>query len=439
MCFKIPKLQRKSDKVIFEPSVDKIFEMDLNDIENFNFPHDELFGLKIVHNFEQYCFLIRFSSNSDKLICFGSGAEKRNEKNFNRPVFQRHSWYSEFDASVIYYSDPIFLRSKKAVCGWCVGTPQEYYLVYIKEIIEKLCINKNIKNQNILFFGSSAGGFTSIQLGTFFKRSKVLVNNPQIDIRNFSENYYNILLNVCFRNMDKEIVEKKFSDRFNIFSTFKKENYFPNIYYLLELYSDIDFEYNLIPFLREIKKLNFINSKNSIQIMIYNEKGTHAPLSKTETIEIIKNLSNDLEITLNNMQDEIKLSSGVKFSIPDGFVDVNLITKNKIKLINKKNEIILIERYASNNNLSRKNYEIKISSVNEDINSEILIKKQFNVCYTDVYMLNFNRNSRNGTIFFFEKYNDSYLMIFYNFVDNNYEIDVAKKIIQDMKKEVFIN
>ena len=42
--------------VILEQLVDKIFEINLEDIENFDFPFDEFFGLRIVHNFETYCF-----------------------------------------------------------------------------------------------------------------------------------------------------------------------------------------------------------------------------------------------------------------------------------------------------------------------------------------------------------------------------------------------
>ena len=166
-----------------EQIVDKIFEIELEEIENFNFPSNELFGLRVTHNDIKYCFLARFSTENDKLICIGSGSQPRNEKNFDRPCFQRHSWHSEFNASVIYYSDPIYLQSNTVNCGWCVGTPQEYYLEYIQKIIEKLCFNRNIKNKNILFYGSSAGGFTSIQLGIYFKESVVLANNPQIDLR----------------------------------------------------------------------------------------------------------------------------------------------------------------------------------------------------------------------------------------------------------------
>lgn len=419
-----------------EQLVDKIFEMNLEDVEDFDFPYDELFGLKIQHNNETYSFLIRFAA-SDKLICLGSGAEKRNENNFDRPVFQRHSWHDEFNSSVIYYSDPIFLRSRTAKCGWCVGTPDEYYLDYIQKVIEKLCLNMNIKNENILFYGSSAGGFTSIKLGTLFKGSKVLVNNPQIDVRNFNDEYYEKLLKVCFTDMDKELVEKKFSDRLNVFSTFKEEKYIPKIYYLLELYSDIDYEHNLIPFLNEIRKLDYIEPMNSVQILIYNENGFHTPLNKTETIKLINNLSNDLIITLNNIQD-VELVNHVKFSVPYNFNDAHIPTANKLKFVSEKGESVLIHEYANNKNLSEENYSSKLNSLSSSESSSLLSNEIIKLNGTTLYKIH-AKEDKIRTYYFFEKYKKSYLMVFNDFTDENYKIKIAKEIISDMKEEIFIN
>lgn len=417
--------------------VDKIFEIDLNDIENFNFPMNELFGLKIIHNNTKYCFLIRFSTKNNELICMGSGAQDRSEKNFDRPVFQRHSWHSKFNASVIYYSDPIFLESNIAKCGWCVGTPEEYYLEYIKKIIEKLCINRHIKNENILFYGSSAGGFTSIKLGTYFKESKVLVNNPQIDVRNFNKEYYDTLLKVCFRNMDNKYVEREFSERLDVFSSFKKEKYIPKLYYIIELYSDVDFKNNLIPFLKEINKLNIANSTNAIQILFYNENGFHTPLNKTETIKLINTMSGDLKITLNNMKN-VKLLDQIKFSIPDDFEDGEIPTENKLKFINEKNEEILIHEYSKNNKLSEKIFHNQITSL-KNKGHVILVKDTFIINKIKVFMIKFQDSNGKHTFFYFDKFNNSYLAVLYNFTSIYYEIELIKYIINNMKKEkVFI-
>ena len=420
-----------------EQLVDKIFEIELEDIETYNFPDNELFGLRVMHNYTEYCFLVRFSTENNKLICMGSGSQPRTEKNFNRPTFQRHSWQSNFDSSVIYYSDPIFLKSNSVNCGWCVGTPNEYYLDYIKKVIKKLCLNRKIKNKNILFYGSSAGGFTSIQLGTYFKESVVLANNPQIDVRNFNEEHYNKLLDLCFTNMSQEKVEKQYEYRLNVIKNFKKEKYIPNIYYVLELYSDVDFEKNLTPFLFDLKTLDFFNESNSIQIMIYNRYANHTPLNKKDTIRLINHISNGDFLSLNNLS-YFEIENGIKFSIPHGFEDAHIPTENKLKLINKKNEEILIHEYSQNNTLSEKIFHNQIKSL-EDKCQLILVKDTFIVNKIKVFMLNFKDEKGIRTFFYFDRFNNSYLAVFYNFTSRYNEIQLIKNIIKNMKKEKTFN
>lgn len=416
-----------------EQLVDKIFEMDLEDIEHFNFPLNELFGLRVMHNYNEYCFLVRFSTENDKLVCIGSGSQFRDEKSFNRPVFQRHSWQKGINSSVIYYSDPVFLFDNTISCGWCVGTPREYYLGYIKKIIEKLSKNHKIKNEDILFYGSSAGGFTSIQLGTYFKGSFVLANNPQIDVRNFNKKHYKKLLNVCFKNMSRKKVEKHFEYRLNVITNFKKEKYVPNIYYVLELYSKVDLEENLIPFLSELISLDFFNKSNSIQIMIYNQNGNHTPLNKKDTISLINRISNGDFLSFSNIY-ELEMENGVKFAIPNNFEDAHIPTPNKLKFINEKNEEILIHEYSKNNTLSEKNFYKTMKSL-EDNSRLILVKDSFFINKIKVFMLNFQDETGIRTFFYFDRFNNSYLAVFYNFTSLYYEIELIKEIILDMKKE----
>ncbi|RBQ23052.1 hypothetical protein ALNOE001_11750 [Candidatus Methanobinarius endosymbioticus] len=79
--------------------------------------------------------------------------------------------------------------------GWCLRTEDNYYLEIIAKIIEKIVKRINVKNEDILFFGSSAGGFTSVILGTMFKNSYVAVNNPQIDLKKY--HHYEKVMKVC--------------------------------------------------------------------------------------------------------------------------------------------------------------------------------------------------------------------------------------------------
>lgn len=57
-----------------EHILDTIFDLDMNEVEGFEFPHDKPFGLRIIIDGVKYEFYIHLKSTSDKLICMGSGA-----------------------------------------------------------------------------------------------------------------------------------------------------------------------------------------------------------------------------------------------------------------------------------------------------------------------------------------------------------------------------
>lgn len=59
--------------------VGKIFRLSFDEIDEFEFPTDEEFGLQIIHNDTLYCLIVRFSSKNKNLICTGPGYHFRDE------------------------------------------------------------------------------------------------------------------------------------------------------------------------------------------------------------------------------------------------------------------------------------------------------------------------------------------------------------------------
>lgn len=55
-------------------------DVDINKIEDYKFPINEPFILKVNYNDVDYRFFINFRENSSNLLCFGSGAQLRNKK-----------------------------------------------------------------------------------------------------------------------------------------------------------------------------------------------------------------------------------------------------------------------------------------------------------------------------------------------------------------------
>ena len=183
-----------------ERIVDKIINLDVNEIKNFDFPFDELFGIEVLIDGINYEFIARFSSFSDGLICFGSGSADRNgPKAVEPPIFQRFSWYNAFEESVLFYNDPTRYLGDLRL-GWGIGDRDIWYLGVIADIIVLISENIGVKSKNTLFYGSSGGGFTSIQLGTLIKGSLVLINNSQLILFNYESklDYFEKVLKTCF-------------------------------------------------------------------------------------------------------------------------------------------------------------------------------------------------------------------------------------------------
>ena len=160
----------------------KIILIKYEDLYDLNFPLNQLFELKVDFNNIIYEFLINIKSHSDKLIVLGSGTlhESKLIEYENKPYYNRWSW--DFNESFICYNDPSRYLSNKIQGLWGVGTEEEYYLENIKNIILKIASKLNVYNENILFYGSSMGGFMSLMLATMVKQSTALADIPQFNL-----------------------------------------------------------------------------------------------------------------------------------------------------------------------------------------------------------------------------------------------------------------
>lgn len=276
--------------------VDTEIKLSFDEIENYEFPLDEVFSLEINNDDIKFCFIIKFASNNENLICFGPGAHQRNQKTskgelISPPYFDRWSWYDFFQESFIAYADPIFFKDDHITLGWFVGDKDNWYLEILANIIQKLAINQQIQSNNILFFGSSGGGFSSVCLGTLIKNSEVLINNSQLFVMNYYHWHVNCVLNLLnkqYPNLSKYDIVAKLNYRLNVIELFKKEKYMPPITYYVNSESKTDIYNQCLPFLSEVPNLNCFNG--DLEVIFYKEEKEfpHLPLNNQKTIEIIK-------------------------------------------------------------------------------------------------------------------------------------------------------
>ncbi|MGL6298348.1 MAG: prolyl oligopeptidase family serine peptidase [Methanobacteriaceae archaeon] len=275
------------------------FVLDMDKLETFNFPLDEFCSLTVNYKKIKYEFLFRFSSQNKNLICFGSGAFSKHQFG-NPPNYKRHSWEEDFDESVIYYNDPTLYDmlentnsdKKRWLVGWCAGSKKHWYLDIIYQIIEILSKKQEIDNKNMLFFGSSGGGFTSLMLATMFKNSYAVVNNAQMfcEPRKF---LMNLIRESCYNNISKEKYEKKYKYRTDIIEMIKKERYVPYAYIIVNLCNtrpvdEADLKDQFIPFIKELSKIEYYDNDKIKALFYYHNAGHGGMLDKEKTINIIK-------------------------------------------------------------------------------------------------------------------------------------------------------
>lgn len=331
--------------------MNKNIRLKFNEISSFEFPLDEPFGLQVTYNETIYCFVIKFSSENNNLICTGPGAHERdiirNGEVLKPPYFDRWSWYKYFDESFISYADPMFFYDEYVKIAWLIGNKENWYMQDLSEIIEELCKNQNIKHDNILFYGSSGGGFTSVVLGTLIKNSSVLINNSQLFVLNYWEDMLEPVFDMlydAFEGLDKNEIIEKIKYRLDLIELFKKEKYAPFITYYVNIESGPDVLNHCVPFIKKIQKLKQFNGLN---IIYYREikEFTHNPMATDKTVNIIKEYCKNY---LYNSSDKVRTTENQNIYIEGKYVN-NLKKQNeKLKKKNKKLKKENNELYNSN-------------------------------------------------------------------------------------------
>ncbi|WP_193092737.1 hypothetical protein [Halomonas colorata] len=178
-------------------------------------------------NYKTKCFkyygLIRKSrEESEKLYVFLHGAKDR-DKN-REPYFDRWSWVDVFDGYMLSFSDPTLQLDTKLGLAWYGGDYSEHPLEIIISIVDRFAEVFNIRKENIIFWGSSGGGYASIYASLKLSGSKAVAFNPQCNALNYHERHVKRYLNIGFNVKDVEALNENILQRLTISDTLIKES-----------------------------------------------------------------------------------------------------------------------------------------------------------------------------------------------------------------------
>lgn len=339
-------------------------------------PFNSLTELTVYLNGIKYEFLMNIKKNNNKLVVLGSGAvpKKDIERFKNKPYYNRWSW--KYNCSFICYNDPSRYLHDKSRGLWGVGVENDYYLENIKNIILKIAYKQDILNKNILFYGSSMGGFMSLLLATMVKESKAIADIPQLSLI-YDKNIWNQIREFSFDNKSNEYIINNYGYRLDFIEMMKKENYIPKAILILDYTSsfDVETQYALF-FSSELSKIPFNKNTNNLKIIINGKNIGHKPLSYDETMYLINSILNEEEFikkaeSFNEyIHNDINNGSSLSKYLT-GRIDIKNHGKdNKVQLLNISDDNALIHypKWFSN----EKGKGMIIISVNKKI--EITIK-----------------------------------------------------------------
>lgn len=208
----------------------------------------------------------------DSMFVIFSGA--RDLKKDRLPVFKRWSYHKFVDSIVLNIADPMFYKFNDLCLGWYYGDENESAIKLCADIIKKIQSLLSISNKKLFFFGSSGGGYVSLQMAMYFSETTHIAINPQIILSNF---FYgktfseitgiNLLARDDFkRNQTIEIIKNRIKNSTNRF------------FIIQNLQCKDDCTLQLFPLMKElgISKFHFgLNNYKNFALWMYSCIGGH--------------------------------------------------------------------------------------------------------------------------------------------------------------------
>lgn len=317
------------EKIVLKGITDIGIKIKYEDLDKLEYPKNELIYLIVEYENFDYEFLLRDLDESDKLTVLGSGAFNK-EKGYDRtgPWFNRWSW--TFDDSTLYYHDPTLYLADDIYGPWGLGTPETWYLEKISIITAKIAEVMGVRNNDILFYGSSAGGFTSLMLSIMVKDSVCLAEVPQFDITSWGS-FWRPLKNASFDMDDKEFIEK-YGNRVSVMKLIQQKEYIPNAYVLMDCSAEYDFTRQYLPFFKRLNNFKYDIKGNSMKLIIFGKNMGHSALPKDVVLSMIRYVRLN-EFYINNPQVNPKRFQ----QDPSRLVQVCDDYRRKINQLNREN------------------------------------------------------------------------------------------------------
>lgn len=238
---------------------------------------------------ELYAHLF-IKSKSKKLYVIFNGALSADRK--SSFLFQRYSWHSIFDGSVLYITDPTLIKYPQLTLAWYSGIRDFDFLDFVVHLVFR--VQDALGSSQIITYGSSGGGYTALQVASRIGEEATAVSiNPQTSILAYETNPVNLFFATCFGiSNTRSCYEYLNSFRFNAIKAVKNSQC--KVLYIQNTRDVFHVKRHYIPFMRECgisehqwKQVISDQDNRRIKSYLYSHVSGHGAEPKSLVSEII--------------------------------------------------------------------------------------------------------------------------------------------------------
>jgi Putative rhamnosyl transferase len=211
---------------------------------------------------------------SPDLWVFFSGA--RQAQHGSRPLLQRWRWKDMFAGHALYIADPTFVGAPESlVIGWYFGNAKTDGAAAIAKLVDHTSQRLDVTSSRVFLYGSSAGGYAALSVGSMLPKSTAVAINPQTNILEYHRGHVERFLRAVGIPSTKA-ASPRFADRLSVFGRIDRGR--SSKYVIVQNVQDtFHFDQHYSPLCRtfDVPLEGGRATSHSIQSMLYDSSNGH--------------------------------------------------------------------------------------------------------------------------------------------------------------------
>lgn len=227
-----------------------------------------------------------FVEGSRRLICLMPSALPGGKEKPDA-VFHRWSWYAHLQDNVISISDPTF-SIPEIYCGWFLGRGNIDLIKLVSDRVKRIASKLDVEAANIVFYGSSMGGFASMMMASMNKGALAIAEVPQFNLIDYPiKASIAAVEKYCLSNVSLQDFAIDNGHLVSVIERFVKERNIPNIKLIT---NPTDIEYGAaVAFMSSLPNLrDSFDYRGVVELCLLPDAIGHSPLPTAKAVRILR-------------------------------------------------------------------------------------------------------------------------------------------------------